>query len=122
MEIMVSLAILGMSVFILLQSHFGALAVYETITGEINRRGLIERAMGEAEVGVFMGELTGDGDFGAQYGEEYTWTYEATHVGEDMLVQLYEVNVTVRMPDGSDTLMSFLLYNPSAEVLGDGGA
>ena len=120
MEIMAALVILGMSVFILLQAHYSALSMYETITNEINTRALIERAMGEAELGVFTGELSGDGDFGAQYDEGFTWSYEAVHRGEDTLVQLYEVNVTVNLPDGTNKLMSFLLYNPSAEVLGEG--
>lgn len=121
-EVMAALAILGMGVFILLQSHYSALSLYETITTEINTRSLIQRAMGEAEVGVFQNELAGEGDFGAQFDEGFSWSYEAHHVGEDTLVQLYEVNVTVSMPDGGSELMSFLLYNPSAEILEEGAS
>ncbi len=120
MEIMAALAILGMSLFILLQSHYSALAVYETTSHEVRMRGLLERAMGMAETQVMAGELSGQGDFGAQYSEEFTWSYEAVHAGEDDLVQLYEVNVVVNVPvEDEPRLMSFLLYNPGSEVLGE---
>lgn len=122
MEIMAALAILGMSLFILLQSHYSALSLYESTTHEVHMRELLERAMGMAESQAMGGELSGEGDFGARYGDEYTWRYEAAHAGEDELVQLYEVNVAVRGPDGSERLKSFLLYNPGLEVLGGGGS
>ena len=120
MEITAALAILGMSLFILLQSHYSALNLYEITTREVHMRELLERAMGMAEAQVMGGELSGEGDFGARYGDDYSWRYEAVHAGEDDLVQLYEVNVAVRGPGGSERLKSFLLYNPGLEVLGGG--
>ncbi len=114
-EVMAALAILGMSLFILLQAHFSALKLYDTAGSETLIRELLQHTMNHAELQVLAGTLAEEGDFGMRY-PEYTWSFEASLVGEDELVQLYEVNVSVRAPDGEERLISFLTYNPSAEV------
>ncbi|HNR29265.1 MAG TPA: prepilin-type N-terminal cleavage/methylation domain-containing protein [Candidatus Hydrogenedentes bacterium] len=114
-EIMAALAILGMSLFVLLQSHYSALRLYDTACSETMIRELLQRTMNYAELQVLAGTLGEEGDFGMRY-PEYVWSFESSLVGQDELIQLYEVNVTVRAPDGVERLISFLTYNPSAEV------
>lgn len=120
-EIMAALAILGMSLFILLNSHYSAMRLHETTAREALMREMVERTMGYAETQVLAGALSEQGDFGVRYGEEFSWSFEAKLVGEDELVQLYEIQITVNGPEEAEKSISFLAYNPSAEVLGEGG-
>ena len=121
MEVMAALAILGMSLFILLNAHQSALRLYDTASTEVLVRELLERTMNQAELDVLAGTLSGQGDFTPRLPPEYNWSYEASLVGEDELVQLYEVNVAVRTPDGQEKLVSFLTYNPASQLEEEGG-
>ncbi|MCC6142199.1 MAG: prepilin-type N-terminal cleavage/methylation domain-containing protein [Candidatus Hydrogenedentes bacterium] len=114
MEIMVTLAILGVGLFVVLNGFFSSLRLRDTAIDASIRKELIQRAVGIAETQVLAGTLSEAGDFGTRY-PDYTWNYDAVlGAGDDGLVQLYEVEVTVTGPEDEDTL-SFLVYNTTVE-------
>ncbi|MBI1320890.1 MAG: prepilin-type N-terminal cleavage/methylation domain-containing protein [Candidatus Hydrogenedens sp.] len=107
-EIMAAVAILGIAMFVLLDSHYTALRLYDSIATETIARQLLETTVQEAEVKVLEGEMAGEGDFGNRY-PEFTWTYEAEPLSEDEEVQLYQVSVTLNGGEEPRTMV-FLTY------------
>jgi len=101
-EIMVAVAILGGSLLVLLETHYAAMKLFSRVQEEALMQQMLERVLGEAEVEVLAGNLSGSGDFGARY-PDYAYSFEATPAGEDELVPLYIVTVTVDAPAESVT-------------------
>ncbi len=106
---MAALAILGLALFILLDSHYTTLRLHDAMTEEVTLRQFTERVASMAEVEVMAGSLSGDGDFGERY-PDYSWSFEATEAGEDEMVLLFDVSVTIDGPDDSRTLR-FYFYD-----------
>ena len=102
-EVMVAVAILGSSLLILLETHYAALRLFNEAREETLMQQFLERVMGEAEVEVLAGNLTGSGDFGKRY-PEYTFSFEAMPAGEDQMIPLYDVTVTVDGPTDSRSM------------------
>jgi hypothetical protein len=121
MEIMVTLAILGAGLFVVMNGFYSSLRLRDTAIDATVRRELIQRAVGIAETQVLAGTLSEAGDFGTRY-PDYTWNYDAVlAAGDDGLVQLYEVEVTITGLEDEDTLR-FLVYNTTvAEDAPSGG-
>lgn len=101
-EIMVAVAILGGSMLILLETHYSAMKLFNRAQEETLMQQLLERVLGEAEVETLAGNLNGTGDFGARY-PDYSYSFEAAPAGEDELVPLYIVTVTLNGPADSVT-------------------
>ncbi len=108
-EVMAALAILGLSLFVLMDAHYAVLRLHVEVGEEIVMREFVEAAVGKAEMGVLADEMGDAGGFGRRF-SDYTWSYEATEAGEDQQVLLYEVNVTVKGPIEERTLQ-FFVYN-----------
>ena len=106
-EIMAAVAVLGIAMFVLLDAHYTAMRLYDSVYSESLSRQLIESTVQQAEVLVVQGEFSGGGDFGNRY-PEYSWTFEAERLGQEE-IQLYQVNVTLNGPDEPRTL-SFYTY------------
>ena len=106
-EVMVAVAILGSSLLILLETHYAALKLFNQAREETLMQQFLERAIGEAEVEVLAGNLTGSGDFGKRY-PEYKYTFDAAPTGEDEMIPLYDVTVTVDGPTDSRSMMMFV--------------
>jgi len=111
-EVVAALAILGTAIFVLLDSHYAALALQISTEEEIVQRHLVETTVARAEVGVLTGELSGSGDFGNRY-PGYTWAYNASRVGEDDRVHLYQLTVNVQGPDAEDSAETVLETAPT---------
>jgi len=114
-EVLAAIAILGVALFILLESQYTSLAVQTTINENVINRELIETIVSKAEVNVLLGTLTDTGDFGSRY-PDYTWTYDAALRGnsEDTENRLYEVSVTIEGPSETKTI-KFYTYDNNAE-------
>jgi type II secretion system protein I len=110
-EVLVALGILGVAMFVLLDSHYSALRMQSATMDEIELRTLVELAVAEAELGLMMNELAGEGDFGERF-RKYRYTYESEIQGQDN-VPLFRVTVTVTHEDRGDTTMYFFVFNPS---------
>lgn len=108
-EIMVALAILGGSMMILLDTHYGAMRLFGDAREETLMQQFLDRVLGEAEVEVLAGTLSGSGDFGKRY-PDYKYTFEATPSGDDEMVPLYAVTVTVDGPTESRS-MEMLVFS-----------
>jgi len=126
-EVLAAIAILGVALFILLQSQWSALNIHTMMNEEVTLGQLVESIAGKAEVGVLTGLLNDGGDFGTRY-PEYTWNYDAALRGdsEDAENQLYEVIITVQGPE-SEKSLKFFVYNNNPEaseggMFNEGGA
>lgn len=114
MEVMVTLGILGVGLFVLFNAFHSSMRLRDLTLDEVIQRELVQRAAGLAEVEVLSGTLSDSGEFGPRY-PGYTWAFDAVlAAGDDGLVQLYEVEITVSGPEDDRTLR-FLVYNTSAE-------
>ncbi len=110
-EILVALGILGVAMFILLDTHWNALNLYDQTQTEVKQRSLAERAMALAELEVLQGRLNGEEEFGERYpGMTYNWQAE---LSGDEQVPLYRVLVTIAGPDDDGEEFEFFTFNPS---------
>jgi prepilin-type N-terminal cleavage/methylation domain-containing protein len=126
-EVLAAIAILGVSLFVLLQSQWSALNIHATMNEEVTLGELVETVAGKAEIGVLTGVVNDAGDFGTRY-PEYTWMYDAALRGdtEDPENQLYEVIITIEGPE-SEKSLKFYVYNNNPEnneggLFSEGGA
>lgn len=117
-EIMVALAILATSAFILLHGHLAALNLHGMMVEEVVMRQLTETVVSQAEAEVLIGNLNGSGDFGQRY-PDYSWSYSATKAGEEEVL-LYDVNVVIIGPF-EERSISFFTYNIGEEPEGGSG-
>ena len=110
-EVMVALAILGMAVVVLLDTHFSSLRLLDDARHEALMMEFVESAMGQAEIGVLSGKLTGSGDFGKR-NPDYKYTYSASQNNtSNSSASLYEITVTVTGPE-EDTRTYKMLVCP----------
>jgi len=121
-EVLAAVAILGSALFILLSTHHGALRLFEAMNASVVESQLLERAVGEAEFGVLIGELTGSGEFEGPYAG-YTWSYQGAPLGgtEESPISFYQVEVTLRNPEGEDQTVSFYFFHISSNEVIEGG-
>ncbi len=103
-EILVALAILGTGLVMLLETHYGALQLFVTADDEALMRSMMELALGEAEVSVMTGKFSGSGDFGKRY-PDYSFSFTGENIFSDLPVALYEIEVTVKGPDESRSML-----------------
>lgn len=105
-EVMVALAILGMSALVLLDAHFNALRLHTDTRDQILTQQFLEEAMGQAELQVMAGSLSGSGSFGNRY-PDYSYSFAAQPAGTQQGLPLYEVVVSVKGPSaGTDAASS----------------
>jgi prepilin-type N-terminal cleavage/methylation domain-containing protein len=111
-EILVALALLGVTAVVLLNAHYGAMRLFTDTRDEVLMQGFMERALGQAEVEVLTGSLTGTGTFGDRY-PDYSYSYTAQLMGSTETVPLYTVTVSVTGPENETKSMTELVYNTS---------
>ena len=104
-----ALAILGATVVVLLDAHYGAMRLFSDARDEVLMQGFLERAIGQAEMDVVNGTLTGAGNFGKRH-PDYSYTYTAALMGVDS-VPLYTVTVTVTGPGDETKSLTELVYS-----------
>ena len=109
-EIMIALAILGMSLFVLLDMHYNAVHVQSRLEGEVRVRNLLSLAAGMSEVEIAVGTLKDSQEFGDRY-PGWRYTFDAQEVeatssssrsqtgSAPAFPGLYDVLVTVEDPD-----------------------
>ena len=111
-EILVALALLGVTATVLLDAHYGAMRLFMDTRDEVLMQGFMERALGQAEVEVLTGSLTGTGTFGNRY-PDYSYSYTAQLMGSAETVPLYTVTASVTGPENETKSMTVLVYNTS---------
>ena len=108
-EVMIALAILGMSLFILLDMHYNAVHVQNRLENEVKVRNLLSLAVGMSEVEIAVGTLKDSQEFGDRYpGWRYTFDAQEVEPSSSSSLQtantpafpgLYDVLVTIEDPD-----------------------
>ena len=109
-EILVALVLLGMTAVVLLDAHYGSMRLFTDMRDEVLMQGFLERALGQAEVDVMTGTLTGTGTFGKRY-PDYSYSYTAQLLGESDSVPLYTVTASVTGPEDETQSMTVLVYS-----------
>ncbi|MCC6797655.1 MAG: prepilin-type N-terminal cleavage/methylation domain-containing protein [Candidatus Hydrogenedentes bacterium] len=105
-EIMIALAILGTSLFVLLDMHYNAVQVQTRLENEVRVRNLLSLAAGISEVEVAAGNLNGSEEFGDRY-PGWSYAFEAEEVEAS----------TSRSTGGADTPAFPGLYYVAVNVL-----
>lgn len=108
-EIVVALAVLGVSLFVLLQAHFASLSLFVDAEDQALADLFVAQAVGIAEFEVLAGDESGDGDFGENF-EGYTYSYSAEPRDPEAAPGLFDVTVLITGPEETRTIM-FLLYD-----------
>ncbi len=111
-EIMVALTLLGIAAAVLLDAHYGALNLFIEARDVVQADSFMESALGQAQIVVASGTLSGAGTFGKRF-PDYTFTYSAVPAGQDPAIPLYQLTVTVTGPDDTRTMM-MMVYSMEA--------
>jgi prepilin-type N-terminal cleavage/methylation domain-containing protein len=109
LEISIALAILGMGVFILLQSQYMSLDLFSTVNDQVSRDFVVDQAVALAELDILSGNDKGDGDLGDVY-PDYTYAYETEFIDDVALPGLMEVTLQVNGP-GVEEELTFRVYD-----------
>lgn len=123
-EVLAAVAILGGALFILLNTHYSALRLHEAMAETVERQQLMERVVGDAEFQVLTGTLTDSGEFEGHY-TGYSWSFQGTPTGgsEEVPIPFYQIDATLRTPDGEEETVTFYVYNIGTnEVIEEGTA
>ena len=132
-EIMIALAILGSSLFILLDMHYNAVHIQDRLEFEVKIRNLLAQAAGIAEVEIAAGTLKDSQEFGDRYpGFRYTFDAElvdgstSTNASSNKngalsaYPGLYDVLVTVEDPDKvAHELHFYVMSRDMQAILGE---
>ena len=108
-EIVAALALLGVSLFMLLQAHFASLNLFLDVEDQALIEVFVTQAVGIAEFEVLSGEESGEGDFGENF-EGYSYSYVAELRDTEEAPGLFDVSVTVSGPDETH-IITFLVYD-----------
>jgi hypothetical protein len=114
---MIALAILGMSLFILLDMHYNAMHAQNRLENEVKVRNLLSLAVGMSEVEIAVGTLKDSQEFGDRYpGWRYTFDAQEVEPASSSSVQttnapafpgLYDVLVTIEDPDKAEVKLQY---------------
>lgn len=107
-EIVVALAVLGGGLFILLESHYGALGLFAEAQEEATITMMLQSAVADAERAVLAGEASGGGDFGLRF-VDYSYQFTMAPVNPEELPGLLEVTLTLVTPV-EEREIQFLTY------------
>ncbi len=107
-EIMIALAILGGSMFLLLDAHYRAMRLHDSTQEEILAADLMVSALGQAELETLSDMKGKDGDFGKRF-PGYSYAYDAQMDPEND-PGFWTVTVTLKGPDG-ERQMTMAFYD-----------
>ena len=115
-EILVAMSLLGISMYVLLQTHYNTLIMFSEVHEAAELRMMIEETIGAAEMEVLAGEKSGNGELGEEE-EEITYAFEAKEVESDTLDGVWDVHVTIQSPGMEPYEFDFRIHDGSQEVL-----
>ena len=97
-EVMVALAILGGTLFILLEAHSATLMLCSELRDEQTEQHLLAQAITQTELDVVAGSLSGQAEFSKRH-PDWSYSFNAQTVGEDDRAQVYLVTLTLTGPE-----------------------
>jgi type II secretion system protein I len=108
-EVVVALAVLGVGLTILIESHYATVQLYVKTEDMAMAQLAVGQAVSQAEREVLAGKSSGKGELGARFpGYSYEYTAKAQDKTENP--GLFAVDVTVRGPNLEKT-MQYLIYD-----------
>ena len=108
-EIVAALAILGVALLVLLQTHFASLNLFVDVEDQARMDLFVTQAVGVAEFEVLAGSEAGEGDFGENY-EGYAYSFSADLRDPEVAPGLFDVTVWITGPETTHSIV-FLLYD-----------
>ncbi len=111
-EIVVSLAILGAALVILLENQYSSLRLYDDAQHEVEMDRFLRLAAGIAETEVLAGNRSGGEPFSRRY-KDYSYKFTATEMDATRVPGLFEVEVRVNGPENDSREVVVLVFNPA---------
>ena len=108
-EVVAALAILGVALLVLLETHFASLNLFIDVEDQARMDLFVTQAVGIAEFEVLAGSEAGEGDFGENY-EGYAYSFTADLRDPEVTPGLFDVTVRITGPDETHSV-TFLLYD-----------
>ena len=108
-EVVVALAVLGVSLVLLLQTHFASLNLFVDAEDQALMDLFVAQAVGVAEFEILAGDESGEGDFGENF-VGYTYSYLAELRDPEVAPGLFDVTVSITGPEETRTVV-FLVYD-----------
>ncbi len=108
-EVVVALAVLGVGLVILIESHYATVSLYVRAEDLAMAEMAVGQAIAQAEREILSGKEHGDGKLGARF-EGYVYDFDAKAMDKTENPGLFEVTVNVRGPNLEKTL-TYLVYD-----------
>ena len=108
-EVMVALAILGTALYVLMETHYRALRMFDDTQTEVEQVNLMQQAVARAEMEVLAGNESGKGEFNKRY-EGFAYSFQAQLVADER-IPLFEVTVTLTAPTRETQTLLTYVYN-----------
>lgn len=108
-EVVVALAVLGVGLTILIESHYSTVHLYVQAEDMAMAEMAVGQAIAQAEREVLSGKENGDGELGARF-KGYSYEFDAKAMDKTENPGLFELSLTVRGPNLDKTLR-YLVYD-----------
>jgi type II secretion system protein I len=108
-EVVVALAVLGVGLVILIESHYATVSLYVRAEDMAMAEMAVGQAIAQAEREVLSGKERGDGKLGARF-EGYDYDFNAKAMDKTENPGLFEVTVNVRGPN-LEKKLTYLVYD-----------
>lgn len=114
LEVIIALAILGSSMVLLLESHYGSLLLFSEAQDEVLKQVLSKQGSALAELEILTGVESGGDDFGEAY-PGYSYTFRSKMIDEFELPGLFEVTFVLHTPTEEAEPFIFRVYDGAVE-------
>jgi len=108
-EVVVALAVLGVGLTVLIESHYATVDLYVRAEDMAMAELAVAQAASQAEREVLSGKKSGEGKLGARF-EGYSYEFDAKAMDKTENPGLFEVTVQVEGPNLQKTL-TYLVYD-----------
>jgi prepilin-type N-terminal cleavage/methylation domain-containing protein len=112
-EVLVALSLLAVTAVVLIDTHYSSMRLFADARDEVIMQSFLQSALGQAEIDVQNGTLSGSGNFGKRY-QEFSYTYAAQLMGAES-IPLYTVTVQVTGPEDVTKTITQLVYGISEQ-------
>lgn len=109
LEVLIAVAIAGMAIVMLLQTHNGTLRLYERYRETTIAQHIARELISEIEAGGYPGDTEEDGDVHDKY-PGFAWHRTCEMVGQSM-PGVYKVTVIIECPLEEYMMMTHLMEN-----------
>ncbi len=116
-EVVVALAVLGVGLTILIESHYATVRLFVQAEEQATARMAVGQAVSQAELEVLSGKASGKGELGARF-PDYSYEFSSKARDKKENPGLFEVEVTVRGPE-LEKKLQYLVYDGAQVDVGN---